>query len=159
MTGADRVAAHLLEDLKLALNRADIERRAERTKIVMIAHAVKLDAPVVEEKAVGVESCRADAERCFVRVDDFVVFLPYTTYNRQFRVYRSCERSNSMSLSTHWQHSQGRARKGGSGKSSSRLHTQHQGELVQGGLHARCGIPHHDDLLARRNYTTEGMNG
>src|SRR5258705_10983116 len=43
MAGTDRVYTHLLENLDLSFQCANIERRAERTKIVMITYALQID--------------------------------------------------------------------------------------------------------------------
>ena len=48
---ADRVAAHLAQDLELSLGGAAIERRAERAEVVVFVHALEVDALAVDEHA------------------------------------------------------------------------------------------------------------
>jgi hypothetical protein len=62
VAGADGVAAHVLEDFELALQRADVDGAAEGSEIVVIADAVHFDLFAVEEEAFGSEFDGADAE-------------------------------------------------------------------------------------------------
>ena len=66
VAGADGVAAHLLQNLNLPLQRAGVDGRAERAQVVMVANAVESDALAVQqETVVGGELDRADAEGRF----------------------------------------------------------------------------------------------
>ena len=61
---SDRVHAHLLHDLELALDAAVERGGAERAEIVVQAHALQRDVRAVEQKAaVGGERDGANAER------------------------------------------------------------------------------------------------
>ena len=48
VAGANRVAAHRLQQLKLARARAQVESHAQRTKIVVQAHAVDLHSLTIQ---------------------------------------------------------------------------------------------------------------
>ena len=75
MAGADGVAAHFLEDGKLAVEGGVVEGRAERAEVVVVAHALERDALAVEQEAVvGGELDLADAEDGFVAVHGLAVF-------------------------------------------------------------------------------------
>ena len=70
MTRANGVNAHLFENFQLALQRAQVQGRAERPEIVMVADALKLYAFAVEEKAfLDVEFDCANTESRFVAID------------------------------------------------------------------------------------------
>src|ERR1051326_997053 len=51
VAGADGVVAHFFENLKLSLQRASVDGRAQRAEIVVIAHAVERHALAIEQKA------------------------------------------------------------------------------------------------------------
>ncbi len=71
---ADRVAAHLLQDLQLALHRPVVERHSQRAEVRVIARPVHLHVlPVEKESRVGIELDRADAERRLVAIEHRVV--------------------------------------------------------------------------------------
>jgi hypothetical protein len=54
---ADRVRAHALQDLELALERAAVDGRAERAEVVVVADALQLDArPFSTKPLVGPHS-------------------------------------------------------------------------------------------------------
>ena len=66
VTGANGIAAHLLEHFELPLQGAEIQCRTQRPQIMMIAHAVDGDVLAVdEEPLVGIELRRLDAEGSF----------------------------------------------------------------------------------------------
>ena len=69
VTRADRVAAHLLQQLDLPLQRTRIDGGAQRSKVVVIADTVDPHVlPVEEESLVGIEPDRANPERGFIPV-------------------------------------------------------------------------------------------
>jgi hypothetical protein len=69
--GANGIGAHLLQHLELALRRAVVECRAERSEIVMIVHAIERNALLVDEDPLArVEPHGANAESRFVTIDD-----------------------------------------------------------------------------------------
>jgi len=69
VAGADRVAAHRLEDLKLSLDRTAMHGRSQAAQVVVVAHALYLQAPAIEQEApVGRELDGADAEWRFVTI-------------------------------------------------------------------------------------------
>lgn len=71
VASAQGVGAHLREQLELALERAEVERRAERAQVVVVAHPLQLELLAVqEEAAVGVEAQRANSEARLVGVDE-----------------------------------------------------------------------------------------
>ena len=68
---AHRVRAHVAQDFQLALRRAHVEGRAQRTEVVMVVDAVDDDALAVDEHALlRIEAHGADAETGFVAIDD-----------------------------------------------------------------------------------------
>src|SRR5690349_5271659 len=76
MTCANRVDAHFFQDFYLSLQSSNVERRAERSKIVMVANAVEPDVFAVEEEpSIGVELDRADAEDRLVTIKQFPALL------------------------------------------------------------------------------------
>ena len=66
---ADGVDAGLAQNFQLPLQRADVDGRAERAEIVVVANAVQLDVLAVKKKSfVHGELRSADAKRRFVNI-------------------------------------------------------------------------------------------
>ena len=74
VAGADGVHTGGFHDLQLALGGAAVDGRSQRAEVVMVADALDLDVPPVQEEALLlVEDNGANAERCAVAVHDFLV--------------------------------------------------------------------------------------
>ncbi len=70
---ADRVRPHLDQHVDLPVQRAFVQRRAERAEIVVHAHTLNIEPFAVDGKPVGVERQRADAERRLVAIEHHAV--------------------------------------------------------------------------------------
>src|SRR3989442_623972 len=76
MARANRVDAHLFQDFDLSLQSSNVERRPERSKIVMIANALEPNVFAVEKDPfVWVELDRANAEDGLVTIHHFPALL------------------------------------------------------------------------------------
>lgn len=70
MRGAQGIAAHLLQDLHLALGGADVEGCAERAEVVVVVGTLDPHGlPIDEDALVGIVGDGADAEGGLVRID------------------------------------------------------------------------------------------
>ena len=81
--GAERVDAHVLEDLELATRGGTVERHAERTEVRVVADALQLHAASVQVQSVRRQLDRADAvaellSAQFARVEVRIVDIPET---------------------------------------------------------------------------------
>ena len=72
--GAERVAAHFLEDFQLPFQGAEIQGRTERTEIVVVAGSLQRHAAAIELEAIaGSKLDRAKSKRLIVHIDGFSV--------------------------------------------------------------------------------------
>src|SRR5262245_748929 len=69
MAGADSIYTELTQDLQLTFQGTNVDCRAERTKVVMIANPVELNVLAIQEKSlVDREFNLPYAARCFVMI-------------------------------------------------------------------------------------------
>src|SRR5208337_656624 len=74
VAGADGVTPHLAQNLQPPFPDALWDSGADAASVMMKAHAVELDVlPIEQESLIRVEQSLADADRCFVYIEDSVV--------------------------------------------------------------------------------------
>src|ERR1700722_15010047 len=73
MTGADGVASHVREHLQLPLQRAVIQRRAQRPQIMMIANTIEQHVLAIDEKSrIRVEPDRPNPKRRVINIQNLI---------------------------------------------------------------------------------------
>src|SRR5208337_2249989 len=87
VAGADRVTAHLSQNLEPPFPDALGDSGTDAASFMMKAHAVEFDMlPVEQESSVRVEQSLADADGCFVYIEDPVVLHQRATHCVHVRV-------------------------------------------------------------------------
>ena len=90
MRGADGVAAHVLEDLDLALDCVTRGDRSQRALVVVHANTLDLHLLAVQRKtAGGIEVEETVAEVDVVRIDDLAVLLDLSAHRVKIRVVKA----------------------------------------------------------------------